>query len=262
MATAKPPPTATRPPTDQSPKRTGSNVGILDKFERSLERGFNGAFAKTFRSGLQPVEISAALKRELDTSSTVISRDRILVPNRFHIELSPSDFDRMSNQGQPLIDEFMRVIEDHAADQGYQFAGGLSIKLVEDETLSEGQINISSRSAQGQVVWTPVFDIAGERIQLGVGSTIIGRGSDADITIDDSGASRRHAEFVWDGRRAGVRDLGSTNGTKLNGRPIRQAAVEPDSVIKIGRTELVFRVIPQSDPGEDTTMMGRPGGIR
>lgn len=237
-------------------------MGILDRFERTLERFFNGAFAKTFRSGLQPVEISAALKRELDTTASVVSRDRILVPNRFHVQLSPADFERMTAQGQPLIDELMRVVEEHAARQHYQFAGGLSIKLLEDDTLAEGQIDIASRSVQGQVAWTPVLDVDGRRIRLGIGSTVIGRGTDADITIDDSGASRRHAEVVWDGRRAGVRDLGSTNGTKLNGRPIAQAALEPDSAILIGRHELVFRVIPQSAPQDETGFVPRIGGQR
>ena len=60
-------------------------MGILDNLERGLERVVNGAFAKTFRSGLQPVEITAALRRELDTKAAVVSRDRILVPNNFTV---------------------------------------------------------------------------------------------------------------------------------------------------------------------------------
>ena len=58
----------------------GRPVGLLDNFEKGLERAVNGAFAKTFRSGLQPVEITAALKREIDTKAAVVSRDRVLVP--------------------------------------------------------------------------------------------------------------------------------------------------------------------------------------
>ena len=56
-------------------------MGLLDNFERGLERVVNGAFAKTFKSGLQPIEITAALRRELDTKAAVVARDRILVPN-------------------------------------------------------------------------------------------------------------------------------------------------------------------------------------
>ena len=55
-------------------------MGILDNFEKGLERVVNGAFAKTFKSGLQPLEVTAALRRELDTKAAVVSRDRILYP--------------------------------------------------------------------------------------------------------------------------------------------------------------------------------------
>ena len=65
-------------------------MGLLDNFEKGLERAVNGAFAKTFRSGLQPVEITAALKREIDTKAAVVSRDRVLVPNQFAVRMSPT----------------------------------------------------------------------------------------------------------------------------------------------------------------------------
>ena len=60
------------------PMERGAPVGILDSFERGLERVVNGAFAKTFKSGLQPLEVTAALRRELDTKAAVVARDRIL----------------------------------------------------------------------------------------------------------------------------------------------------------------------------------------
>jgi pSer/pThr/pTyr-binding forkhead associated (FHA) protein len=78
--------------------------------------------------------------------------------------------------------------------------------------------------------------------------TVIGRGSDADITVEDTGTSRRHVEILWDGRRAKVRDLGSTNGSKLNGAPVTEAVLEPESVITIGRTNITFRVLAQAAP--------------
>lgn len=229
-----------------------SHVGILDRLERGLERLFNGAFAKTFRSGLQPVEIAAALKRELDTKAQVITRERILVPNRFHVLLSPADYDRMSGHGTALTDELYLVVERHAQQQRYQFTGGLSIKLLEDERITEGRCEIESRSVQGQVVWTPVLDVDGERFPLRAGSNVVGRGAEADITIAVSGASRKHAELVWDGKRAGLRDLGSTNGTFVNGRRISRAGLEPESVIEIAGQRLTFHIVPQAPPSDET----------
>jgi hypothetical protein len=221
-------------------------LGLLDSFERGLERAVNGAFAKTFKSGLQPVEITSALRRELDTKAAVVSRDRILVPNKFVVRLSPGDYDRMMGIGPTLIDELRQLVQRHATAQHYSFAGDLSITLSPDDRVSEGMIDITSVNEKGEVAWTPVIDVGGRRYPLTKSRTIIGRGSDADITIDDAGTSRKHVEILWDGTRAQVNDLGSTNGSKLNGQPVTKAPLTPDSVIEIGRTRIVFRVIAQS----------------
>ncbi|MGO4104084.1 FhaA domain-containing protein [Leifsonia sp. YAF41] len=221
-------------------------MGILDNFEKGLERAVNGAFAKTFKSGLQPVEITSALRRELDTKAAVVSRDRILAPNRFTVRMAPADFQRMTGLGPALVDELMQLVQQHAASQRYQFAGGLSISLAEDRGLAEGMVQVDSSTVQGGVSWTPVLDINGKRYPLVKSRTVIGRGSDADITVDDSGTSRRHVEILWDGSRAQVRDLGSTNGSQLNGSPVKQAILEPESIVTIGRTSIVFRVLAQA----------------
>ncbi|HEY8589007.1 MAG TPA: FHA domain-containing protein, partial [Naasia sp.] len=101
----------------------------------------------------------------------------------------------------------------------------------------------------GDVSWQAVVDVDGTRYPLKRGKVVIGRGSDADITIADSGTSRRHVEIVWDGSRAQVTDLGSTNGTTLNGSRITQAPLPPDSVVQIGRTRIVFRIVPAPGAG-------------
>ena len=75
-------------------------VGILDSFERGLERAVNGAFARTFRSGLAPVEITAALRKEMDTHASPVARDRVLVPNRFVVRMNPEDHAAMTALGQ------------------------------------------------------------------------------------------------------------------------------------------------------------------
>ncbi|HEY4153029.1 MAG TPA: FHA domain-containing protein, partial [Pseudolysinimonas sp.] len=128
----------------------------------------------------------------------------------------------------------------------YAFAGGISIRLQKDASLSEGVVRIDSVNVKGEVAWTPVLDIAGKRYPITKGRTIIGRGSDADITVDDTGTSRQHVEILWDGKRGQVNDLGSTNGSKLNGAPVTKAPLPPDSVIEIGRTRIVFRVLAQA----------------
>ncbi|MCU1414830.1 MAG: hypothetical protein JWN80_2170 [Microbacteriaceae bacterium] len=234
-------------------------MGLLDSFERGLERAVNGAFARTFKSGLQPIEITAALRRELDTKAAVVSRDRILVPNRFTVRLARGDYQRMTEIGPVLIDQLTQLVQQHATAQHYQFAGGISIALAENPALTEGIVQIDSDSVQGKVSWNPVLDIGDKRYPITKSRTVIGRGSDADITIDDSGTSRKHVEILWDGTRAQVNDLGSTNGSSLNGERVTKAPLPTDSVIDIGRTRIVFRVLAQSaDQQSEPRQGGRP----
>ena len=220
-------------------------MGLLDSFERGLERVVNGAFAKTFRSSLAPIEITSALRRELDTRASVVSRDRILVPNRFVVRLGRTDYRRMVELGVSLIDELIQLVQSHAAAQHYQFTGAVQISIIEDTSLSEGMIRIESDLLKGEVSWVPVLDIGTTRHPILRSRTIIGRGSDADITVPDDGISRKHVEILWDGKRAQVKDLGSTNGSELDGKRVNTAPLGPGSVISIGRTQIVFRVVAQ-----------------
>ena len=226
----------------------GSRVGLLDSFEKGLERAVNSAFAKTFRSGIQPVELASALRSELDTKAAVVSRDRILAPNTFVLRLSTSDDEKMRALGGALDDELMTLVQKHAKAQGYSFAGPVSIAIERDDQLSTGTLRVSSSTVQGTVAWRGVVDIAGQRHPLLKSRTVIGRGSDADITVADAGTSRRHVEILWDGERAMVRDMNSTNGTLLNGRKVVEAALPPDSTVTIGHTDIVFRVVAQATP--------------
>ena len=218
-------------------------MGLLDSFEKGLERAVNGAFAKTFRSGIQPVEIASALRREADIKAAVVTRDRIIAPNSFVVRLGHDDYDRMHALGGALTEELHALLTKHAKAQGYSFAGPLSIALEADEKVSTGTVRVNSGTVEGRVSWQAVVDVDGHRHSISRARTVIGRGSDADITISDAGSSRKHVEILWDGERAMMRDLGSTNGTKVNGQKVREAPLPTDSTITIGRTDLVFRVV-------------------
>lgn len=221
-------------------------MGFFDRLEHSLERAVNTAFAKTFKSGVQPVELTAALRREIDTKASVVARDRILVPNIFTVSLARGDYDRMVSMGETLIDELKRQLTKHAQSQGYQFSGPIQISLETAETLSIGLITVSSESVTGTVTWAGVLDIGGQRYPLSRGRTVIGRGTDADITVNDSSISRKHVEIIWDGSRAQANDLGSTNGSLINGRKLTSSGLESGATIEMGSTRIVFHLVPQA----------------
>lgn len=223
-------------------------MGLLDSFEKGLERAVNSAFARTFRSGIQPVEIASALRREADTNASVVSRERIITPNSYVVRLSPDDAARMNGLGNALTDELHALLNKHAASQGYSFAGPLSIALEADDKVGTGTVRVNCGTVERRVSWQAVVEIDGRRHSLTSARTVIGRGSDADITIADAGSSRKHAEILWDGERAMMRDLGSTNGTKVNGQKVREAALHSDTTVTIGRTDIVFKVVPVAAP--------------
>jgi len=223
-------------------------VGFLDNVERGLERAVNGAFARTFRSGVQPVEIASALKRQLDIGAVVVDRDRVLAPNDFVVRMSSQDEHRLASLGPKLIDELVQVVHKHAKRQQYQLLGGVSITLLADTALTPGVLQIDASRVEGSVEWTPLLEITGKRYPLNTGKTVIGRGSDADITIADTGTSRRHVEIAWDGNTGIAKDLGSTNGSTINGQRFREATLQPDTVIVIGQTQIIFRLLPKAAP--------------
>ena len=134
-------------------------MGLLDSFEKGLERAVNSAFAKTFRSGIQPVEIASALRSELDKKAAVVSRDRILAPHTFVVRLSPSDDEKMASLGAALGDELDTLVQNHAKAQGYSFAGPVSISVERDDQLSTGTLRVDSSTAQGRVAWRGVVDV-------------------------------------------------------------------------------------------------------
>jgi len=218
-------------------------VGILDSFEKGLERVVTGAFSKTFKSELQPIEIGAAIKSEMDSKASIVSRDRILAPNAYTVYLSSADFKRMQSLGESLLFELNDQATRHAQRQKFQFGAGLLINVAEDGSLNLGQVRVTSNTAAVQVEWTPSLEVGGQRYMLTKSRTVVGRDATADIQVNDNGLSRAHFEVLWDGSKAGVRDLGSTNGTKINGRPITEVGIAADTVINAGHSEFVFRVI-------------------
>jgi hypothetical protein len=223
--------------------KQGTPLGFLENFEKTLEKKVTGLFSKTFKSGLEPVEIAAAIKQEMDSKASILTRDRILVPNSYLVKLSPEDYGRLQDLGEPLLDELAKVCSEHAQSQKFQFGDLLDISLAADSSLVLGQLSVASSSKKLNVEWVPVIQINGVSHPLVSGKTTVGRDSTSDIQIEDNGLSRKHFELLWDGSSAVLRDLGSTNGVKVNGMKIDQVVLVSGSTFSAGRTHFLFDVI-------------------
>jgi hypothetical protein len=232
-------------------------VGGLQRFEQRLEQLISGVFARTFRSAVQPVEIAAALERELDNNAQILSRDRRLVPNDFHVELSQTDLDRLTPYDSTLARELTDQLQDHADSQGYVFPGPVKIGFESADDLTTGRFRIRSQ-AQAQVrsqsTYTQVrraravLEVNGTRHPLQPPGLVVGRGSDATLRINDPGISRQHAEFTVTARGDAeplieVHDMGSTNGILVDGRKVPRATLRHGSRVQVGHTTLVVEIV-------------------
>ena len=229
-------------------------MGFIENFERRLENFVNGSFSKAFKSQLQPVEISSAIKAKMDASAAVMGKDRILAPNEFQVSLSQVDFLRLQSHGESLVEELTKLVSAHVKKQRYQLPSPLNISLTQSSALALGQIQVIASGSKAEQVanlsWLPALDFGGKRFLLAKAKTTVGRDSSADIQVDDTGLSRTHFAINWNGSSAIVEDLGSTNGTNVAGREIKSEPIVADTVIKAGRTEFVFRVVAKNSDGD------------
>lgn len=227
-------------------------MGLLDRFEQSVDRAVNGAFAKAFKADVQPVEIAAALQREMDDRAAIVSRGRTVVPNVFTVALADSDYERLSMYAEPLQTELAGMAREYAQEQRYTFLGPVEVTLHRNSELETGLFRVKSEAHAAAVAQpggsaahsglgaAPRLLAGGGEYALRAGRTRLGRGTDVDIRIDDPGVSRHHAEIIID-KDIVVRDLGSTNGTFVDGVQINETPLRDGSIIRLGSTSLTFR---------------------
>ena len=237
-------------------------MGIFQRFEKRVEGAVSGVFARAFKGDVQPVEIAARLQRELDAEAKLMSRDKKLVPNDFTVELSQHDHDKLAPYAATLTRELGDELRTHATDRGYVFSGPIRIDFDLDTRLPTGRFTVSSEAvasvsvpssseaarASGPPDGAParpgelVLEVNGMRHPLSPPGLVIGRGTEADLRINDPGISRRHAEIRVGQSSDGtidIVDLGSTNGITVNGHKVRHAVLQEGTRIEIGTTRML-----------------------
>ncbi|MHB1986504.1 MAG: FhaA domain-containing protein [Acidimicrobiales bacterium] len=222
--------------------RAGSVVASmgLEQFERRLERMVEGAFAKAFRGQLQPVELGRRLTREMDLRRAVGVRG-VIAPNHFDIFLATPDYERFESFGDVLNRELVEAVREHATGEHYLFLGPIEIVVHEDPDLSISTFAIESEVDGNEAVtsdWLVLPD--GQRVSIGEEVVTIGRLPECAVVLDDANVSRRHAQLRREGNSVVLVDLGSTNGTKVNGVLVRERRLTPGDTITVGTTTMRF----------------------
>lgn len=214
----------------------------LEQFERRLERLVEGAFARAFKGGLHHVEVARRLTRDMDSKRIIGVRGSAIVPNRFVVSVAETDRRRFASHEESLTKALADGVREHASDEGYAFAGAVSVSFETDESQAPGMFLVESsieESAGGGPVGSVILG-DGTRLEVGDRPIDIGRLSSCAIVLADTNVSRRHAEIRRDTDGIVVVDLGSTNGTRVNGAPIDQHRLVDGDTISVGTTTIRF----------------------
>ncbi|HLU45634.1 MAG TPA: DUF3662 and FHA domain-containing protein [Natronosporangium sp.] len=255
-------------------------MSVLQRFEKRLEGLVEGAFAKVFKGVVHPVEILNAMQREAEAHKAILAGGRTLVPNRYVIDLSPYDHSRLAPYAAALAQELAQSQAEFIGEQAWTVYGDVIVEIERGEGLDTGMFRVTAEVFSGdptppappypahehqpQPGYPPyeqpqphypsspppgmgyrnarLVTGDGRTYPLSIGSTVIGRGDQATLRLPDVGISRRHARIDFDGTQVVLTDLGSTNGSMVNGQRISAVTLNPGDMIQIGTTTLTFRV--------------------
>jgi hypothetical protein len=215
---------------------------VLKRFEAKLERLVEGSLTRPFKSQLQPIEIGRRLTREMDLARRVGTKNRVIAPNIFEVRLSPDDVERFEDYVDALVRELAEAAREHASMEHYHLLGPVEVDIFENPRLKAGDLEVTALVREGEL---PVIITGpdGTRLTLSDGQTlVIGRLPECDITINDASISRRHAQIVRHGDAVSITDLGSTNGTTVNGSKVQRSIVVSGDEIGVGAARISVEI--------------------
>lgn len=252
------------------------DVAVLDRAEQFIERLVEGTIMRFFRRSLQPSEIGRKLERAME-DSRIVSVGGPLVANDYRAELHPQDMTAFANFVSPLGQQLAGWLGDQIAERGYQTLGPVTVQLLANNAVPRRVIRVEAQTtpraigpgAQAGGARTAVYGAPAppppplavpatvgphglkllngpgkDRIfTMRAGVTTLGRGTDNDLVLESEDVSRYHARVERVGGEWRLLDLNSTNGTKVNGKTIQSATLQPGDRIEIGTVQLEF--VPQ-----------------
>ena len=203
----------------------------------------DGVFSRRRRGSIRPIELGRRLVREMDDNRSVDVKGRRIVPNDFTLLLSPADHASFSDIEDALTTELGEAAREYAREESYHFMGPVLVKLMVDNNLKPGRFGISSqlKQAAGGLGAGSLVLPSGERVPLGEHVTTVGRLPESTISINDTNVSRNHAEIRTGSAAYVAVDLGSTNGTMVNGvRIVGEQRLNDGDIISFGSTHVRF----------------------
>jgi len=251
-------------------------MGILSRVEAFLERILE-APAGRLGASIQPVSLAKRIERAMDTNKTY-GNVGVIVPNQYDLHLHPSDFEAFASYRGALEDDLAHGVIARARHEHYTLVARPRVQIVADDATRRGEIRVAANVADGRgeevreaqpmptgsdtmIFSHPAGAVApdsarraylmvstrGSRpVQFELGGALIGigRASDNDVIVDDPMVSRHHCQLKLQHGAYSFTDLGSRNGSTVNGQVVSQVALGPGDVIRVGDTEIEFGVRP------------------
>jgi hypothetical protein len=237
-------------------------MSILSDFEDRVGGALEGVFAGVFRSPVQPVELARALGKAMDDGRSV-GVGKVYAPLGYTVALSPEDSEKFGTFTTTLSGELATYLTDHARERGYRLTAAPHVTFTVHDDLRLGRFRVSAELAAPELAVpkysAPVPDAgreepaspagglatvtvgdSGHDVVLGGDTVVVGRLATSGIRLADANVSREHAAFVRAAGGWGIEDLGSTNGTLLNGQPVSRAPLHDGDVIEIGLSRLIY----------------------
>jgi Protein of unknown function (DUF3662)/FHA domain len=249
-------------------------MGILSRVESFLER-FLEAPAGRLGASIQPVSLAKRIERAMDTNKTYADVG-VIVPNQYDLHLNPADYGAFESYRGSLEDDLAHGVLARARHERYTLVARPRVRILSDVGTRRGEIRVGANvvddrgeqvreatpmaASSDTMVFSPpaaasapdsarraylLVSTRGSRpVQFDLGGHLIGigRASDNDVIVDDPMVSRHHCQLKLQHGAYGFTDLGSRNGSTVNGQPVSQVALGPGDVIRIGDTEIEFQV--------------------
>lgn len=249
-------------------------MGILARVEAFLERLFE-APAGRLGARLQPVSLAKRIERAMDTTKT-FGEAGVIVPNHYDLHLNPTDYAAFESYRGSLEDDLAHGIVARARRERYTLVARPRVRILADNGTRRGEVRVAAnvvdergarvRDAErapansDTMVFSPPTPAAtpdsarrafllvstrgGSAVQFDLGGSLIsiGRASDNDVIVDDPLVSRHHCQLKLQHGAYSLADLGSRNGSYVNGQPVSEIALGPGDLIRIGDTEIEFQV--------------------
>ena len=258
-------------------------MNILDRFEQGVERLMEGSIGRVFRSPVQPAEIGRKLERAM-VAGQVVSVDATLVPNDYRVAMHPRDMVLFVDYVTSLCRHMEQWLAEVARARGFTLIDRVRVQIAGDETVPRRAIRVAAAiadrpdlgpAAQDEIQRTEVYRairatggpppirlrfLDGPRrdqeVLIRKAVTTVGRALDNDVVLETGDVSRHHARLEYAGGELRLIDLGSTNGTRVNGRAVTSERVRPGDELGFGTAQA--RLLPFEPNGRERG--GRFGG--